>query len=269
MRKISANYIFPVTSAPLKNGIIVLDDDDQIIDIIDTNGVVKEIQNLEFYSGIIVPGFVDVFTLLSYPSFTTSDYKECLSENFRQSLNLKLKNSSPYSKQIQRGLNHLEAFGTVAAADINPIKDDGIIERVKTTICNINVDSDKFKLDSNITPNSSSSILLNRFTLEGFDINSLDRNQIDNFCIGTGSLGSHTRLSVYDELKEIQQSLSEFTCWDLIKMGTINGARSLELESIFGSLEVGKKPGLNLLTKIDYEQQKLTKESELTILVKP
>ncbi len=35
MRKISANYIFPVTSKPLKNGIIIIDDNGTIKNIID------------------------------------------------------------------------------------------------------------------------------------------------------------------------------------------------------------------------------------------
>jgi cytosine/adenosine deaminase-related metal-dependent hydrolase len=59
MRKISANYIFPGTSPPLKNGIIVLDDSGEILEIQDTGGTLREIAKLEFYNGIIVPGFVN------------------------------------------------------------------------------------------------------------------------------------------------------------------------------------------------------------------
>ena len=59
MRKISANYVFPITSEPIKNGIIVLDDNNTIIEIIDNGGELKETYNLEFYNGIIVPGFVN------------------------------------------------------------------------------------------------------------------------------------------------------------------------------------------------------------------
>lgn len=59
MRKISANYIFPGTSPPLKNGIIVLDDSGEIMEVQDTGGKLREISRLEFYNGIIVPGFVN------------------------------------------------------------------------------------------------------------------------------------------------------------------------------------------------------------------
>ncbi len=59
MRKISAQYIFPVTSKPLKRGILVFDDTGVITDIIDTNGNLKESAGVEFYDGVIVPGFVN------------------------------------------------------------------------------------------------------------------------------------------------------------------------------------------------------------------
>lgn len=59
MRRISANYIFPVTSAPLKNGIIEIDDQGVIQNIIDTKGELVESRNLEFYNGAIIPGLVN------------------------------------------------------------------------------------------------------------------------------------------------------------------------------------------------------------------
>ncbi|MDP4189049.1 MAG: S-adenosylhomocysteine deaminase, partial [Bacteroidota bacterium] len=59
MRKISAHYIFPVGAAPLKNGIVVLDDGGLILDVIDTGGILREAENIEFYNGILVPGFIN------------------------------------------------------------------------------------------------------------------------------------------------------------------------------------------------------------------
>lgn len=59
MRKIAANYIFPVDRPPLKNGIITFDKNGKILELIDTQGDFKEIANLEFYNGVIVPGFVN------------------------------------------------------------------------------------------------------------------------------------------------------------------------------------------------------------------
>lgn len=59
MRRISANYIYPVFTAPLKNGIVEIDDKGQVLNIIDTKGELKESRSLEFYNGIITPGFVN------------------------------------------------------------------------------------------------------------------------------------------------------------------------------------------------------------------
>lgn len=59
MRKISANYIFTGTGEVLKQGIIELDDFGKILNVRDTKGELKEEQGLEFYNGILVPGFVN------------------------------------------------------------------------------------------------------------------------------------------------------------------------------------------------------------------
>ena len=75
MRKISANYIFPISSKPLKNGILELDDSGKIINIIDTKGDLKESAGLEFYNGILVPGFVNTHSHLEL-----SDLKEKIEE---------------------------------------------------------------------------------------------------------------------------------------------------------------------------------------------
>ncbi|MDF1548265.1 MAG: amidohydrolase family protein [Bacteroidales bacterium] len=59
MRKIAAHYIFPSTEKPIKNGIITLDDSGKILDITQSNENLLEVAGLEFYSGILVPGFVN------------------------------------------------------------------------------------------------------------------------------------------------------------------------------------------------------------------
>ncbi len=59
MRYLSAHYIFPVSSPPLKNGIVCTDDRGVVVDVIDTGGKFRERERLEFYNGILVPGFVN------------------------------------------------------------------------------------------------------------------------------------------------------------------------------------------------------------------
>lgn len=59
MRKISASYIFTGTGNFIKNGIIEIDHNGVVLDVIDTKGELKEIANLEHYNGILCPGFVN------------------------------------------------------------------------------------------------------------------------------------------------------------------------------------------------------------------
>jgi aminodeoxyfutalosine deaminase len=66
LRKIAATYIFPVSSPPLKNGILVVDDYGKILDIRDTHGNLREEAGLEYYSGIVVPGFVNAHCHLEF-----------------------------------------------------------------------------------------------------------------------------------------------------------------------------------------------------------
>lgn len=56
MKKYSAHYVFPLVSAPLKNGIVVVDDDGFFQELVDTEGHIREIDRLEFHSGILIPG---------------------------------------------------------------------------------------------------------------------------------------------------------------------------------------------------------------------
>ncbi len=64
MRKIAATYIYPVTSQPIKYGILYLDDNNTIVKIIDNNGKMVEEEGCEYYNGIITPGFINAHTHL-------------------------------------------------------------------------------------------------------------------------------------------------------------------------------------------------------------
>lgn len=59
MKRFSAQYIITATGEILKRGIITCDDSGIITDIANTEGKLTELQNTEFYNGIIVPGFIN------------------------------------------------------------------------------------------------------------------------------------------------------------------------------------------------------------------
>ena len=68
MRKLSANYIFDGKGKFYKNGILHVSDNGEIIDLIDTKGDLQEENQLEFYNGIITPGFVNTHCHLELSS---------------------------------------------------------------------------------------------------------------------------------------------------------------------------------------------------------
>lgn len=57
MRKIAANYICLPGFPMIKNGYVVLNGR-QVVDVVDTGGVITEIPALEFYGGMIVAGYL-------------------------------------------------------------------------------------------------------------------------------------------------------------------------------------------------------------------
>jgi len=77
------------------------------------------------------------------------------------------------------------------------------------------------------------------------------KKRATNICIGTDSLASNHRLSVFHELCTLKQYFPELEWEELLRWGTLNGARALQLDTITGSFEPGKKPGLVLLSGLD------------------
>jgi cytosine/adenosine deaminase-related metal-dependent hydrolase len=59
LRYLSADYIFPVSSEPVKDGIVVINDSGEIIDLLDSSRTAEISSTIERYEGIIVPGFVN------------------------------------------------------------------------------------------------------------------------------------------------------------------------------------------------------------------
>jgi cytosine/adenosine deaminase-related metal-dependent hydrolase len=84
--------------------------------------------------------------------------------------------------------------------------------------------------------------------------------------IGTDSYSSNKRLSILEELKTISSHFQDIDLKDILKWATWNGASALGIENRFGSFEIGKNPGVNLITGIDFENMKLTQDSKIKVL---
>ncbi len=59
IRKISADWIFPLTSPPIKNGVLIFDQRGEILDLIDPEVASSIPDNIEKSDGILCPGFVN------------------------------------------------------------------------------------------------------------------------------------------------------------------------------------------------------------------
>jgi len=59
MRRLSAHFIFTNNGPPLRKGIITAGEDGTILNVEDTGGLLQESPSVEFYNGIIAPGFVN------------------------------------------------------------------------------------------------------------------------------------------------------------------------------------------------------------------
>ena len=59
MRKIQADYIFPISVDPIKNGILICNDDGTIFEIINPLKTLDAFEDVEIIKGILCPGFVN------------------------------------------------------------------------------------------------------------------------------------------------------------------------------------------------------------------
>jgi aminodeoxyfutalosine deaminase len=75
--------------------------------------------------------------------------------------------------------------------------------------------------------------------------------------LGTDSLASNHQLSILEEIKTIQQAFPAIEVETLFKWATSNGAKALQLDSLLGSFEKGKKPGVILIKENERFIQRL------------
>lgn len=96
---------------------------------------------------------------------------------------------------------------------------------------------------------------------------SLFRDEKLTICLGTDSLASNHQLSILAEMMTLQINFPELKLDELLTWATLNGAKALQIDTNFGSFELGKNPGVNLITGIDFKTMKLTDSSRVKRLV--
>ena len=118
MRRISANYIFPITSDPIHNGYVDFADDGTVTGIGQMSG---ETGSTEFYNGILVPGFTNAHCHIEL-SHLEGKFREATGmSGFIDQINA-LRESAPAEerqKAMRRQFEKLYAEGVSAMADIS------------------------------------------------------------------------------------------------------------------------------------------------------
>ena len=71
--------------------------------------------------------------------------------------------------------------------------------------------------------------------------------------VGTDSLSSNDDLDVVKELYCLHANFPEVPMTQLLEWACLNGAKFLKKDDVLGSLEVGKKPGVVLISNVDAE----------------
>lgn len=393
MKRYSANYILPVNGNPIKNGIVVIDDNNQIVDVIDPKGDAIELESMEFHNGVIIPGFVNAHCHLelSHLNGKLNGSKEGIAGFVSQIRTRRVISQEDIYNAIKQGLRDLEINGTVAVGDICNTADTFVLKQSSNLyfhnfieLFGLLSDDAELRFDnaknilneallsnksSSITPHATYSIsdrlwalirddlrksgsiasihygeslqeydfLINRTgalteSFKALNIangiasntsplevvktyiprqnptlfvhNTFARREevetiISHFdkpffvlcpssnlfiegqlpdilmlkdsgasiAIGTDSYASSNTLSVFDQAMILMDNFPQLKFNELMQWSTLNGAKALGIDSIYGSFEKGKKPGLNLITNFDFTRMRPTVNSRVKRIV--
>ena len=392
MRQIAANYIFPGSGSCLKNGIIILTDEGIVEKVIDTGGNIHESAGLEFYNGIVVPGFINAHCHLELShmqglipektglpgfigritkqrfagieeikkhawkahfemihngivavgdicntsaSFEIKKKKDILYHSFievygsdpkiaEKKIQDALKLSSlieskyphnhsiiphaPYSvsnnllqRIVESNTNGLLSFHNQESASENLLFEKNTGPLLEALVAlepsfirnNTSGVNPLLSIISQLGKNRKLLPVHNTYT-RAKDIQSIKKRDLQIFWIlcpganlyienrlpdipllkennpialGTDSLASNHQLSILEEMKLISSHYPNIHLTELVKWGTLNGAKALNMEKEIGSLEPGKRPGVNLIHQADLKNLKLTEKSWVEKLV--
>jgi len=119
MKYFSAQYIYTNTSSPIQRGIITTEDDGTIVSVEDHGGRLSERHSVEFYNGIIVPGFVNCHCHLELSYLKNEIPAKSGLANFLTTVNSSRKTSKKDIHQsIRQADNEMFREGIILCADI-------------------------------------------------------------------------------------------------------------------------------------------------------
>ena len=96
-------------------------------------------------------------------------------------------------------------------------------------------------------------------------ISLLKKNNVQ-IVVGTDSLSSNHQLCILEELKTIRTHFPTIQTIEILKWATKNGARALQIDKKFGTIEIGKTPGIVAIEGLD-ENNEITMHSTIKRLI--
>lgn len=121
LKYISADFIYPIISAPIPQGVLVVDTDGKIVSVLTAKEAnVQGIKNIDFYKGLLVPGFVNTHCHLELSNLKGKIAKHTGLPSFVQAV-IKLRSSDEHAINLAMLEADAEMFenGIVAVGDIS------------------------------------------------------------------------------------------------------------------------------------------------------
>jgi len=126
MQLISADYIFPISEPPIKNGIVAIDDDGIIVEIINpkTSNIQHPTSNIHKHKGIICPGFINAHCHLELSHLKNKiSEKTGLPQFIKDFQNIRKSNNGNTYEAIEKAENEMLKNGIVGVGDISNTND--------------------------------------------------------------------------------------------------------------------------------------------------
>lgn len=230
MPRIAASIVFPASSLPRRNGVVTTDADGTVVSVSKGSPSFGEMAGVQYYSGILVPGFVDVMC------GGAPDPAWLLTRGVRVAGTTAV---PPGASGPAKGSKGHPDGGSGHAGDTLQLSWQGRYGGVVDFL----VFRQMIQFDRRFSKGPAEGVLL--------------RGETDKPVLA--GYGKKDLLSVMLELQESHG----YKLPDLLAMATVNGAYAAGYGSVAGSIEPGRNPGLNIIEGADLQQMKLLPGSRL------
>lgn len=265
MRRISASYVYPISSPPVKYGIVVLDQQFFVTEMINSGGVPVEISSLEYYNGIILPGFIRINFLSGLSEDSQENNRLSFESGLRATVGISEKSTgeSDGKKPLLRILESKNAENKVQELDSLELIDDDEIKLFsaeKPIFWKRAGSQFIVRLNENIIQNYRK---LKEFPVwfvvspETIDI--IERDELVMFFKeNLNRIVFSWQTNKPDDLWKIVNFFLEPACGlclnDMMQPLTINPAKMIGMSESLGQIKTGFHPGINLIEGIDFKK---------------